>query len=66
MMADPSWDSLAVKDHDRLATPLTAPSAVAPPVTSYTCVKSVVPATVTASAPAGTVWPIRDQPIMPA
>ena len=52
MMADLSWDSLAIKGHDRLATPLTAPFAVAPPVTSYTCMKSVVPATVPASAPA--------------
>ena len=61
-MAGPSWDSPAVKGQDGLAMLSTALSATEPPVTSYTCVKSVAPVTAPASAPAGTVWLTKPTP----
>ena len=65
MMAGPSWDSPAVKGQDGLATLSTVLSATEPPVTSYTCVKSVAPVTAPASAPAGTVWLPKPTPWTP-
>ena len=65
VMAGPSWDSPAVKGQDGLATLSTALSATEPPVTSYTCVKSVAPVTAPASAPAGTVWLPKRTPCTP-
>ena len=65
MMVGPSWDSPAVKGQDGLATLSTALSATEPPVTSYTCVKSVAPVTAPASAPARTVWLPKPTPWTP-
>ena len=62
VMADLPWNSQAAKGHGRLATLSTAPSAVILPVTSYTCVKSVVFVTVPAFVPTGTVRLLKPMP----